>query len=243
MSLTPPKPLVTVNPGDPITSEQWNNVTAAVKTLYDAYNKPAGSLDVTVKDRDGAVLTEATVSVLPSGTTQGPPRAAVFVGGSINRYRLDQLLPGTYDVVAQSDGFNTTTTPVTMAGDGSSQTVTVQMTATEALVSVPVLFGRALNEAITLIGSDLQIGRIIDSHGQEIPPGAIPDDAQQGLVLNQAPAPGTKAPKNSALFLHISAKAEFTERVKVPDIRGLTIDQARIALQGTQLVLGETKNA
>src|SRR5258708_1711866 len=111
MSLTPPKPLVTAKPGDPITSELWNNVTVAVTTLYDAYNKPAGSLDVTVTDRSNAVMTQATVSVLPSGTTQSQPRAALFVGGSVNRYRVDQLTPGTYDVVVQSDGFNTVTRP------------------------------------------------------------------------------------------------------------------------------------
>jgi hypothetical protein len=243
MSLTSP-PLVKVNPGDPITSQQWNNIIDAITTLYTALNKVTGSLDVTVKDRvTGNSLGGAVVSVIPAGSTAGPPRAAVFVGDGINRYRLDQLPPGTYNVIAQADGYHDETVPVTMADDGSSQSPSVQMTATDTLVTVPALLGRALNDAIAALGTDLQLIRLIDSHGNDIPPGAIPDVNQAALVLNQAPVAGTLVPKNSGVFLDISAKAEFIERVKVPDIRGLTLDQARAALQASQLVLGPTKNA
>jgi PASTA domain len=243
MSLTSP-PLVKVNPGDPLTSQQWNNIVGAIGTLYDAFNKVAGSLEVTVKVRGaGTLLKNALVNVLPTGGTQGPPRVAVFVGADVNRYRIDQLPPGTYKVVAQIDGYTDETLPsVTMASDGSSQTLTMEMSPTDVLVSVPNLYGQTLGDAVTLIGKSLPIGRIIDSHGKDIPPGAIPDDAKQGLVLNQAPPPGVLVPKNTGLFLSVSAKAEFTERVKVPDLRGLTIDQARVALQSSQLVLGEAKD-
>lgn len=243
MSLTSP-PLVKVNPGDPITSQQWNNIIDGLSALFDAFNKVNGSLDVTVKDRtSGNPLSGAVVSVVPSEGTPGPPRAAYFVGDGINRYRLDQLPPGKYDVLVEADGYNTETTSVTMAPDGSSQSPAVQMTPTESLVSVPTLFGRALNDAIAALGTDLQIVRLIDSHGTDIPPGAIPDAAAQALVLNQSPPPGVFVPKNTGMFLHISAKAEFVERVKVPDIRGLTLDDARAALEASQLVLGQTKNA
>ncbi len=243
MSLTSP-PLVNVNPGDPITSQQWNNIITAINTLYTALNKVNGSLDVTVKDRiSGNPLAGAIVSVIPSGDTAGPPRAAVFVGSSINRYRLDQLPPGTYNVIVQADGYHDETVAVTMADDGSSQSPAVSLTATETLVTVPALVGQLLNAAIAALGSDLQLTRLIDSHGTDIPPGAIPAANLQALVLNQVPAAGVLVPKNSGVFLDISAKAEFVERVKVPDIRGLTIDQARAALEGSKLVLGPANNA
>jgi hypothetical protein len=243
MALTSP-PLVKVNPGDPIASQQWNNIIDAIGALFDAFNKVTGSLDVTVKDRaSGNPVQGAVVNIIPSGTTQGPPRAAYFVGDGINRYRFDQLPPGTYDIIVQAPGFLDETAPVTMAADGSSQSLNVQLTAAQALVSVPALFGRALNEAVTLLGTDLQIGRVIDSHGNDIAPGGLTDAAKTAFVLNQSPPPGALVPKNTALFVCISAKAEFTARVKVPDIRGLTIDQARAALEGSQLTLGPTKNA
>lgn len=243
MSLTSP-PLVKVNPGDPLTSQQWNNIIDAIGTLYDALNKVAGSLVITVKVRGaGTLLKNVLVNVLPTSSTQGPPRVAQFIGDGINAYRVDQLPAGTYTIVAQADGYtDETLSSLTMAADGSSQNVAMEMSPTDVLVSVPVLYGQTLADAITLIGTSLPIGRIIDSHGNDIPPGALTDAAKQGLVLNQAPLPGAQVPKNTALFLSISAKAEFTERVQVPDIRGLTIDQARVALQGSQLVLGETND-
>jgi PASTA domain len=242
MSLTSP-PLVKVSPGDPLTSQQWNNILDAIGTLYDAFNK-VGSLIITVKVRGaGTVLTNALVNVLPTGSTQSPPRIAPFVGADINSYRIDHLPAGTYKVVAQANGYADETLPsVTMASDGTSQTVAMEITPTEVLVNVPSLYGQTLADAVSLIGSNLPIGRIIDSHGNDIPPGALTDDAKQGRVLNQAPPPGAQVPKNTALFLSISAKAEFTERVKVPDIRGLTISDARVALQSSRLVLGQTND-
>ena len=75
MSLTSP-PLVKVSPGDPLTSQQWNNIIDALGTLYDAFNKVAGALDVTVKVKGaGTLLKDALVNVLPISGTQGPPRA------------------------------------------------------------------------------------------------------------------------------------------------------------------------
>ncbi|HZU25684.1 MAG TPA: carboxypeptidase regulatory-like domain-containing protein [Bryobacteraceae bacterium] len=243
MSLTSP-PLVKVNPGDPITSQQWNNIIDAIGALYNAFNTVMGSLDVTITDRGtNAVISGATVSVVPTGTTQGQPRAALFVGNGVNRYRLDQLPPGTYNVVSQADGYTDETDAVTMAADGSSQALKVQLTPSVQTIVTPVLLGLPLTQAIAALGTDLQIGRIIDSHGNDIPPAALTADAAQAFVLNQAPDAGIVVPKNTALFVQIAAKAEFTERVKVPDIRGLTIDNARAALAASQLVLGVTKNA
>src|SRR5215472_14252473 len=116
MSLTSP-PLVKVNPGDPLTSQQWNNIVDAISTLYNALNKVAGSLAITVKVRgSGTLLKNVLVNVLPTGGTQGPPRVALFVGDGVNAYRTDQLPAGTYTVVAQADGYtDETLASLTMA--------------------------------------------------------------------------------------------------------------------------------
>jgi hypothetical protein len=241
MSLTPP-PLARVNPGDPIASQQWNFIVDGIKALYDAYNKSLGTLDATVKDKaTGNPIPSALVSVIPGQGTPATPRVAPFVGGSVNRYHLDQLAAGAYTVVVQAIGFGDETRAVTIDDAGAPITLTVEMTA--ALIAVPVLYGKTLTDAIIQIGTDLQVVRIIDSHGNDIPPGALTDAAKQGLVLNQLPPPGAVVPKTSGLALIISAKAEYAEKVKVPDLRGLTIDQARTALQTVHLVLGDTTNA
>jgi hypothetical protein len=243
MNLTAP-PLVKATPGDPILSQQWNNIIDAIKLIIDALDKNLGALDVTVKDRaNGNPIPGAVVSIVPGDASQGPARPAEFIGGSLKLYRASQLPAGPYTVTVEAAGYNTETRNVTMDNAGTSQALVVDMTATQALVTVPSLLGRVVNDAIAIIGSDLQLTRVIDSHGNDIPPGALTDDATKALILNQSPLPNASVAKNSPLFLHISAKAEFTARVKVPDIRGLTIDQARAALEGSQLVLGEVTNS
>lgn len=242
--ITPP-PLIDVKPGDPITSQSWNNVNQAIRILYDAINKSLGTLSVTVKDKaDGNPVRGAVVTATPTGDTGRPVRAGIFAGAGGNLYLLQQLLPGAYDVAIEADGYNTETRPISMDQNGSDQPLTVELTATQLLFAMPNLFGLALNQAVDKVVSEggFQVGRIIDSHGQEVPPGAIPDGFQLAAVLGQLPEPGTPIPKNTPVQIHISAKAEFAERVKVPDLRGLTLEEAKAKLEASRLAMGETGN-
>ena len=59
-------------------------------------------------------------------------------------------------------------------------------------------------------------------------------------MLNQVPEPGIVVPQNSALQLHISAKV--AQQVKVPDLSGLTLNEAKQQLAALGLALGETRN-
>jgi len=237
--ITPP-PLVDVKPGDPITSQAWNNILQALRTLYDAMNKSLGTLSVAVKDRaTGNPLPQALVTVAPTGDTDRPVRVGVYAGGGVKLHLVEQLLAGAYDVMIEAPGFNSETRTITMSQDGGSQALSVEMSATELLSPVPVLFGRALNEALEVATqAGFQIGRIINAHGVEIPPAALPDDAKGAAVLGQVPEPGSLLPKNSPLQLHISAKAEFIERVQVPNLLGLTLEEAKAKLAEAGLVLG-----
>jgi len=240
--ITPP-PLIDVKPGDPITSQSWNNVNQAIRILYDAVNKSLGTLAVTVKNKaDGNPVRAAVVTATPTGDSGRPLRVGLFAGAGANVYQVQQLLPGAYDVTIEADGYNSETRPITMDPNGSDQPLTIELTATQLLFPMPNLFGLALNEAVDKVVAEggFQVGRIIDSHGQEIPPGAITEDAKLAAVLNQVPEPGMPIPKNTPVQIHISAKAEFAERVKVPDLRGLTLEEAKAKLEASRLVVGET---
>ena len=59
------------------------------------------------------------------------------------------------------------------------------------------------------------------------------------MVLGQVPPATTAHLKGAAIELLVSAKAEVEERIKVPDVRGLTLDQAKAALAAAGLALGE----
>ena len=42
------------------------------------------------------------------------------------------------------------------------------------------------------------------------------------------------------MFVHVSAVSEVLERVKVPDLRGLSLAKAKAVLESAGLVLGTT---
>lgn len=240
--ITPP-PLNDVIPGDPITSEGWNNLLEAIRIVYAFLNRGLGTLSVNLTDHaDGNPVTGAVVTVVPAGESDGRPvRVGLYAGSDIQRYFVDRLEPGKYTVVVEADGFVTEKRGITMNEDGAPQAIAIEMSARELLFPVPNMFGIPLNKAIdVMVHMGFQVVHIIDSHGTEIPPRAIPEEAMLASVLNQVPEPGTLIPKNAPIQIHISAKAEFVERVKVPDLKGLTLDEAKAKLEASSLVLGET---
>ena len=258
--ITPP-PLIDTHPGDPITSEQWNNVLEAVRRIYEAMNKNVGALAIKVVNKAGNnAIRGAIVTVKPiepssrfsfEGTTPAQPpspdlnrpsRPALFVGGGEDYYQVSQLPPGFYNVIVEAPGFITRGLPITMP-ENNALKIDVEMTAAEILFPMPSLFGLSLARALDAVKvADIQVSRIIDSHGREITTGGtIPDEVRAAMVLGQVPDPGTPIAKNTPIQIHISAKAEFTERIKVPDLRGLTLEEAKAKLESLHLVLGKTE--
>ena len=237
--ITPP-PLVEAKPGDPITSEGWNNFRQALLILYDALNKSFGTLTVAVKAKGEATLIEnALVTVVPTNGTERPPRAALFVAASIDLYQIQNLQPGSYDLVVEAPGFAPETRGIVMDEGGASQALTVEMTPTEVTLTMPNLFGLAVNVAIEQANTaGLVVARIIDSYGTDVAPGSIPEPAKTSPVLNQVPEAGEIVPKNTPIQLHISAKV--AQQVKVPNLAGLTLTEAKAQLEALGLAVGDT---
>lgn len=238
--ITPP-PLIDVKPGDPISSEQWNNVLQAIRNVYEALNKNFGLLSINVRNQDnGKPVADAVVTLIPKGDETRPVRVAQFAGGTVNRHQVPQLLPGAYSVVVEAAGFRPEQREINVEPAGTLE-LAVDLAALEVLSKMPNLFGKTLGEAVDIIArSQLQAGRILDSHGGDIAPGNIPADKRQLIVLNQVPEANAPVARNAPVQLHVSAKAEFTERVRVPDLRGLTLEEAKVRLEASRLVLGRT---
>jgi len=240
--ITPP-PLINAKPGGPITSETWNNIVEALRRLYDEVNKTVGALVIKVVNQaNNNFIGGAIVTVKPTGSDlTRPVRAALFVGGGLNEYHVNQLLAGTYDISIEAAGFNSETRSITMASDGNATTITVPMVAAQRLSPVPSFFGMTLTQAVDEVHvRGFQLISVIDSHGKVVPAEPIPEEAKGATVLGQVPDPGALLPPNSPIRIHISAKAEYAERVKAPDLRGLTLEDAKAALASLNLVLGET---
>lgn len=96
-------------------------------------------------------------------------------------------------------------------------------------ISVPDMTGLAEEEVEDVTASrDLRY-EIVDSvYSSEMP---------RGTVLKQNPAPGSKVKKNRRIFLTMNAV--HPEMVTMPRLVGLSIRQARLALQNAGLQLGE----
>jgi hypothetical protein len=241
MTVTTP-PLIDVSPGDPITSEGWNNIVDAVKTVVDYLNAQRGTLAIQVKDRgDGNPIRGAQVTVTPTGDPSRVTRSGLFAAGAVNAYQVDQLQPGSYDVQVEAAGFDPETRSITMPDSGESLSVAVEMAVTEALFAAPNLFGISLTQALSnLTGQGFAIGRIIDSHGSDVALGSIPPEVQTASILGQWPPAGALSGKNTPFFLHVSAKAEYLQRVKVPNLLGLSLEDAKALLEANGLSLGDT---
>jgi hypothetical protein len=230
-------PLIDANPGDPITSEGWNNLVQSIKTLYDALNKPQGTLVFKVTDKaDSAPVENAVVSLFRKDGTL--VRSAAFVGGALNAYVAFGVPLGSYGVVVEADDYAVENRDLEVgeASATAAQETAIQMTRTSLKTRMPNLFGFTVAEAqITLGNSALLVGRILDSHGNDIPPAAVPAELITARVLNQVPEAGALVEPKDPVQLHISAKVEVKLPVKVPKLLGMTYAEATAALEAVGL--------
>lgn len=230
-------PLIDAQPGDPITSEGWNNMILALKTLFDHANSGLGTLSVAVRTKDeGTPLPFALVTVKPADAA-APVRTGHFAAADVQRFLVPDLLPGAYEMVVEASGYSAESRTFDMGAEG--QEMAIPMTLVRPLSPVPNLFGSPLAVAIEVISAaGFQLTRVVDSHGRDVSPAALDDQMRAQAVIGQSPEAGTPMPANAPVQIGVSAPAEYATRVKVPDIRGLSLDQAKVALEAVGLKLG-----
>ena len=126
-----------------------------------------------------------------------------------------------------------------MDAAGASQALTVEMTPTEVTLTMPNLFGLAVNVAIEQANTaDSWLPGSSTPMAPTLHPAATPEPAKTSPVLNQVPEAGEIVPKNTPIQLHISAKV--AQQVKVPNLAGLTMTEAKAQLEALGLAVGDT---
>lgn len=229
-------PLVTVSPGEPVTAQAWNALVNGLSALYDAVIALGGeTVQITVAS-GGTAVRNATVIATP--TDGGTPVAALPPFGTAEAYTLAGLTPGTWRLHVAAPGFVPRTTDVQVP---VAEPVAVQLELDGA--RMPDLFGRAASEAVTVLRDlGIQIERILDTTGNDMPVAGAAADLGSEPVLLQLPEPGIVVRRDERARLVIAAALEVEPVVEMPDLKGLTLAEATKVLEDLGLVLGSTRS-
>lgn len=103
------------------------------------------------------------------------------------------------------------------------------LTEHDTVVKVPDLRGRATSELEAFMDTIPLPFLIIDS--------IYSDEVPKGTVADQEPMPGTGAKRDRKIYLTVNAL--MPQQVKMPDLRNLSIRQARAILETVGLKLGD----
>jgi beta-lactam-binding protein with PASTA domain/tRNA A-37 threonylcarbamoyl transferase component Bud32 len=97
-------------------------------------------------------------------------------------------------------------------------------------IAVPGVVGKQLSDAEIIIGNEgFEIGDIDKNYD---------DKYKEGYIISQEPRAGTRVAKNSKIDLMVS-KGPTPDKIPMPDLIGLTLEEARKQIEDSKLVLGE----
>jgi len=237
MRLEPPFIRKTVQAGDPVTAQAWNDLVTGIATLY-AYIEASEAAAVRVQisnsgidlssvrvaaTRDDGIAFEA-VDPVPPGTL----------------FTFPGLRPGAYKLRAEAPGFEPATLDLVVPVDGAL--ATQNLTLTKRGDFMPYLFSQTLQDALdALTALKIAVDSVLDVTGTAVPV-AMPGAAfGQSLVLVQFPPPGTPVAPGEAAQLVISAALQPEASIEMPSLTGLTFAEASKALETIGLRVGKAQ--
>jgi hypothetical protein len=222
----------TVNAGEPVTAEGWNVIVKGIIALTDYLNSTeasslkvsltnvglaAGATRVTATRADGATF-EAVAPVPPA-------QEFVFSG----------LAAGAYTIRAEAPGFDAATKTVT-----TPLVQPVALTLTPHGAFMPAVFGSTLQTALSeLKNASIAVSRVLDVTGREIPPANPGSENNNSPVLAQIPGAGVPVPPEGSAQLVIATSLQIQSSIEIPSLAGLTLIEAKTALEHLGLVLGK----
>jgi len=237
MALTSPL-LLKATPGDPITSEAWNNLVDSIEQLYREHNRTQATLTIAVREGNGKeVVSSARVTLVGNKVAS---RLALYLGADVRRYIVSDLPAGNYRVVVEAPGFDNEERKLVIAEGSAPQSLDIALTRTEVQARVPMVFGDNLLAAEKkLKKAGFVVVRVIDSQGREITADDKVAIGAKAKVLNQVPEADVLYAVGGSVALSVSARPVVEERVSVPVLLGLSLNQAKEVLQANNLVLGD----
>lgn len=221
-------------PGQPITSQAWNDVVESLSEVIALLNAQAGQSLRVVVNNPSADPDEIRVSAIAEGAQGAVIDAAAPVPPDA-AFTLTGLPPGNYTIRVAAPGFTPATVMTTLPG-----ATEIQATMTRKAPAMPDIFGEKLTAALsTLSTAGVVVSRIVDITGRDIAPANPPAAFANSQVLAHLPAAGEPVTPAKGAQLVVSAALEVEPSVVVPSLAGLTLTEARRVLENLGLVLGD----
>lgn len=223
-----------VNPGEPITSEAWNELVSGIKALNEfvlANQRTALNVQITNVD-----IVLDTVRVTASRDDGWLAEAVAPVSGD-SVFVFASLPPGTYVIMADAPGFKASNANVSIPSDE-----TVKFSLEQNGAFMPNLIGVELATALAILeDSSITVGRLLDVFGRELAPAKPTSEYANQPIVMQLPDPGDAVPPEGKVQLIVSAALQVDSSVEIPPLTGLTLTEARKALEAIGLKLGKVE--
>ena len=236
MKLNPPFIKKTVQPGDPLSAQAWNDVVVGVDTLFTFIEaSEAASVKVQIANQ-GIDLSSVRVTATRD---DGISTEAVDPVADGTLHTFPGLRPGAYKLRAEAPGFQPASVDIVVPPDGVLPTQTITLLANGAFM--PGLFGQELGASLAQLTSlGIAVSNILDVTGTAVPVAAPGSAYTQSLVLLQLPAEGVPLAPGQAAQLVISAALQAEASIEMPSLAGLTFAEASKALEALGLKVGKS---
>ncbi len=236
MKLNPAFIRKTVQPGDPLSAQAWNDVVVAVDTLFTFIeSSEAASVKVQIANQ-GIALGSVRVTATRD---DGISTEAVRPVGDGTLHTFPGLKPGAYALRAEAPGFDPAVVAVVVPPDGNLATQNITLLARGSFM--PPLFGLQLADALTQLSKlGIAVSNIVDVTGTVVPVAAPGSAYNQSLVLMQLPPLGSPVAPGESAQLVISAALQAEASIEMPSLAGLTLAEASKALEALGLKVGKS---
>lgn len=111
-------------------------------------------------------------------------------------------------------------------------TVTLTVCSTESQVEVPDVVGKTSENAQSIL-SEQGFSVIVNQESS--------DDVDEGKVISQSPDAGTEADRGSSVTISVSTGPDTSNQVQMPDLIGMTEQEARATLNALGLKAGNVR--
>lgn len=236
MKLEPPFIKTTVQAGDPLTAQAWNDIVNAVSAVY-AYLEAteASSVKVQIVNADIDLASVRVTATRDDGVSSEavdpiPPSTVHMFPG---------LRPGNYKVRAEAPGFDPATLDIVVPTTGALETQNLTLIKRGAFM--PMTFGITLKQALDQLASQsIAVNNILDVTGTAVPVANPGSQYTESLVLMQFPPAGVPVAPGAFAQLVISAALQAEASIEMPSLTGLTFAEASKALEAIGLKVGKS---